>query len=104
MQTAQSSNQSPSQNNSNGSNAQSQFSTDLAAIGNALQSGDMKSAQDAFAKLQQDMKAAGGGHHHHHHAQGAEGASNTGNSLTGSTAAAVTGGSSSSANQINTTA
>jgi hypothetical protein len=104
MQTAQSSNQNPSQNNSNSNNAQSQFSTDLAAIGKALQSGDLKSAQDAFAKLQQDMKAAGGGHHHHHHAQGAEGAGNAGNSLNGSSTAAVAGGSSSSANLINTTA
>jgi hypothetical protein len=39
----------------------------LAAIGTALQAGDITSAQTAFSTLQQSQKT--GGHHHHHHAK-----------------------------------
>jgi hypothetical protein len=43
------------------------FATDLSGVGEALQSGDLKKAQDAFAKLQLDMQAVQGPHHHRHH-------------------------------------
>jgi ribosomal protein S20 len=43
------------------------FATDLSGVGEALQSGDLKKAQDAFAKLQQDMQAVRGPHRHRHH-------------------------------------
>lgn len=56
----------------------SSFSTDLDAIGSALQSGDLSGAQKAFATFQQDAQAARGangargahGHHHHHDSDG----------------------------------
>jgi hypothetical protein len=50
---------------------QSQFAADLSALSQALQSGDLTKAQDAFAKLQQDMQSAHKRHHHHHHNSGA---------------------------------
>lgn len=42
---------------------------DMAALGQALQSGNASSAQSAYAKLQQDLQSIqmGTGHHHHHH-------------------------------------
>lgn len=50
------------------------LSTDLAALGQALQSGTLSSAQGAFAQLQQDLQSTqstqqgqGAGYHHHHH-------------------------------------
>jgi hypothetical protein len=57
-------------------NSNSPLGQDLAAIGQDLQSGDLASAQQNFAKLQQDQKAqfaaqgqVQGAHHHHgHHA------------------------------------
>ena len=68
----------------------SQLSTDLAAVGTALNSGpgSLSDAQKAFATLQSDLKAAGqalGGqqmqkthhHHHHHHGGGAQNTQNT---------------------------
>jgi hypothetical protein len=49
----------------------------LSAVGEALQSGDVSAAQEAFAKLQQQVSAAGGHHHrHHHHHHGAPAAGN----------------------------
>lgn len=72
-------------NNANDSTAggstASSLQQDLAALGQALQSGDLQDAQQALAKLQQDAKAAEvagqqdmqqdqvkhGGHHHHGH-------------------------------------
>lgn len=47
--------------------------TDFQNLSQALSSGDLSSAQSAFAKLQQDMQAMQGGHrgHHHHHGGGA---------------------------------
>ena len=60
---------------------------DLAAIGQALQNGDIGGAQTAFATLQKDMqqmRQTQGGqqsrrahHHHHHHHGGAQNAQNT---------------------------
>jgi hypothetical protein len=51
----------------NGQNPFSAFSADFSALDQALKSGDLKGAQDAFAKLQQDMQSVKGHHHHHHH-------------------------------------
>ena len=62
--------------------ANSQINTDLAAVGEALGSGDLNTAQSAFATLTQDLQQnvqqtqgtqggrqayIGHGHHHHHH-------------------------------------
>jgi hypothetical protein len=47
--------------------SQNPLSTDLNAVGQALQSGDLSDAQSAFAKLQQDMLSVQGYHHYHHH-------------------------------------
>ena len=46
------------------------FDTDLTALGQALQSGDLTAAQNSFSLLQQDMQAISQGDHgqHHHHA------------------------------------
>jgi len=44
---------------------QSQVAADLSALGQALESGDLTKAQDAFTKLQQDMQSAHKRHHHH---------------------------------------
>jgi len=41
--------------------------TDWSALGQALQSGDMTAAQDAFSKLQSDALSAAQGRHHHRH-------------------------------------
>lgn len=38
---------------------------DLAALGQALNSGNLSDAQAAYAKMQTDMQAHRGGHHHH---------------------------------------
>ena len=51
----------------------SQIQQDFAAVGQALQSGDVSGAQAAFAKFEQDVQSAHHGHHHHHRAQGAGG-------------------------------
>jgi hypothetical protein len=42
--------------------------SDMDTLGQAIQSGDLSSAQTAFAKLQQDSQSVHG-HHHHHHKQ-----------------------------------
>jgi hypothetical protein len=54
------------QNGQQASN-QNAFATDLNAVGQALQLGNVSDAQKAFAKLQQDMQSVQGRHHHHHH-------------------------------------
>lgn len=41
------------------------FSTDLSAVGQALKSGDLTGAQQAFAQLQKDIQAFLGSHRHH---------------------------------------
>jgi len=49
---------------------QNPFAADFSALGQALQSAssdNLKDAQAAFAKLQQDMQLVHGHHHHHHH-------------------------------------
>lgn len=43
------------------------LSSDWSSLGQALQSGSLTSAQDAFTKLQQDLSAVGEGPHRHHH-------------------------------------
>ena len=48
-------------------NTQNPFTTDLSGVGQALQAGDLQKAQDAFAKLQQDMLSVHGHHHRHRH-------------------------------------
>ena len=71
--------------------ANSQFSTDLAALEKAVQSGDLSGAQKAFAALQSDLPGAAGAadpersadpecskaHHPHHHGGSAQNAQNT---------------------------
>jgi len=49
---------------------QSQFATDLSAVEQALDKGDLSGAQKAFATLQQDVQSVQGQHHHHHHHHG----------------------------------
>ena len=39
---------------------------DMAAVGKALQSGDLKGARDAFNKMQEDARAVRKSHHGHH--------------------------------------
>ena len=51
------------------SGKQTQLGSDFDALGKALNSGDTKAAQVAFAKLTQDMQATGKTHHHHHGAK-----------------------------------
>jgi hypothetical protein len=51
----------------------SQGGKDLEALANALSSGDLSGAQQAFASLQQDLQGTGRvrrHHHHHHHGSG----------------------------------
>ena len=49
------------------SNSANSVSSDLSALGQAIQSGDLTGAQNDFSKLMRDMQSIGGGHHHHHH-------------------------------------
>ncbi|MGA2332680.1 MAG: hypothetical protein ABSG75_13070 [Syntrophales bacterium] len=49
------------------SNGTSPVTSDLSALGQALQSSDLTGAQNDFSKLMQDIQSIGGGHHHHHH-------------------------------------
>jgi hypothetical protein len=72
----QSSTVSPSGNSSSASSSGNTISNDFAALGQALQSGNITNAQSAFAQLQTDMQAQqSSGHHHHHHHHGGAGAS-----------------------------
>ena len=48
-------------------NSANSVSSDLSALGQAIQSGDLTGAQNDFSKLMRDMQSIGGGHHHHHH-------------------------------------
>lgn len=76
------------------------IASDWSALGQALQSGSLSSAQSAFSQLEQDLQssaqAQGAGHHHHHHevdqAQGVYSAMQT----TNATNAAGTGSSTNS--------
>ncbi len=65
-----------SQTQNNQQSGTSGIGADLTAIGQALQSGDVSSAQTAYAKLQQDLQGVRG-HHHHHHGGQAGGAQST---------------------------
>ena len=71
---------------------QNQFATDLSALGQALQSGNVTQAQQAFAKLQQDMQSVQGQHHHHRHHHGSSSTQST-NSTTSNSSAQSTNGS-----------
>ena len=90
----QSSNEQPATSASN------PIQNDFAALGQALSSGNLSSAQSAFSQLQTDMKAAGAngasgaqsahrGHHHRH----ASSASDSDSSTAASTASTSTTGS-----------
>jgi hypothetical protein len=52
--------------NGQGGSSQNPFSTDLNAVGQALQAGNLSDAQAAFAQLQQDMLSVQGHHHYRH--------------------------------------
>jgi hypothetical protein len=96
QQSAQSGGQSSNQQQANSGN--NPIQNDFAALGQALQSGDMNAAQSAFSQLQTDMKAAfqngasGGvqsahhGHHHHHRSS----ATDSDSSTTGQTSSSST--------------
>ena len=57
--------------------APNSLGADIATLGKALQSGDLSSAQDAFKKVQQDLKSVHHGHHHHKHGGGVQSAPST---------------------------
>jgi DNA-binding FadR family transcriptional regulator len=63
--------QQPSSSNSSSSNP---VSSDFQTLSNALQSGNLSDAQNAFAQLQSDLQTQRGHGHHHHHG-GSRGAS-----------------------------
>jgi hypothetical protein len=65
--SANSQKQSTTVSASGSSNGTSSITNDLSTLGQAIQSGNLTSAQNDFSKLMQDMQAIGGGHHHHHH-------------------------------------
>jgi hypothetical protein len=54
-------------------NTNNPLTSDFQNLSQALSSGDLSSAQSAFAKLQQDLQTAVGGHRHHHHHGGGGG-------------------------------
>jgi hypothetical protein len=60
-----------SQSSQSASSSSNPISNDFAALGQALQSGDLNAAQSAFSQLQTDLKAGASGsghvHHGHHH-------------------------------------
>ena len=83
--------QSTQQSQPFGSN--SQANSDFQSLSSALQSGDISSAQQAFANLKQDLQSSGSvrGRHHHHHRTGTQNNSNTGIGAQGTaTSAAAT--------------
>jgi hypothetical protein len=83
--------QSTQQSQPFGSN--SQANSDFQSLSSALQSGDISSAQQAFANLKQDLQSSGSvrGHHHHHHRTGTQNNSNSGIGAQGTaTSAAAT--------------
>lgn len=82
--------QSTQQSQPFGSN--SQANSDFQSLSSALQSGDISSAQQAFANLKQDLQSSGSVRgHHHHHRTGTQNNSNTGIGAQGTaTSAAAT--------------
>jgi len=81
----QSGSSSTSASSNTSSNGTSALADDFAALGKALQAGNLADAQSAFAKIQSDMKANKGGHHHHHHGTSSASSSSTGQSSTSTT-------------------
>ncbi len=74
----------------------SQANTDFQNLTSALQSGNLATAQQAFASLQNDLKSAQSansvhkGHHHHHHGSSATAATSSSTTpATGSTASSA---------------
>jgi len=63
--------------NSQKSNSQSLFRTDLNAIGQALKSGDLSAAKAALTKLQQDIQSVNKGHKGHHNLHNVDGSKNS---------------------------
>jgi hypothetical protein len=57
----------PSSTSAGSTGSTSPISADFAALGKALQSGDLNGAQAALKQLQQDLGSARQAHHHHHH-------------------------------------
>lgn len=64
---------------------------DFQALINAVKSGDTTGAQNALAKLQDDMSAVGGGHHHHHHHHGGASSATAAGATTTDTATTTAG-------------
>jgi len=57
------------QNTSSGGSGQNNpLASDMQTLQSALQSGDLSSAQQAFANFQKDLQTTQSAHHHHHHA------------------------------------
>jgi len=48
-------------------NTTDQGATDFNTLAQALQSGNLSQAQQAYSSVEQDVQQAGGHHHHHHH-------------------------------------
>jgi len=104
LQQLQQSNQ-PGGQSSNGQPASSSnnpLQNDFAALGQALSSGDLSTAQSAFSQLQSDMKAAfqngasgavQSAHHGHHHHRHVSSASDSDSSTADQTASASGDGS-----------
>lgn len=83
-----------------------QLGKDLQSLQSALQSGDIDSAQSAFATLKQDLKSVGGlhhahGHHGHHHSP-ARGPNGTSSPETGSSPASTANSGTSIGTLLNT--
>ncbi len=81
------------------SGQQNQLSADFAALGKALQSGDIGGAQDALKKLGQDLQPSNStakAHHHHHHHGGKPPSDATASSTAASSTAATSDSTSSS--------
>jgi hypothetical protein len=70
---------------STASNSGNTISNDFATLGQALQSGNIASAQSAFAQLQTDMQTQQSSGHHHHHHHGGAGANSSSESTASST-------------------
>jgi hypothetical protein len=101
LQSNQSSSQSPTVQSASAQN--SPIANDVAALGQALSSGDLSAAQSDFSKLQKDLqpagqsasasgKSVGSAHHkgHHHHAEASDSdSSSTATTTTASTATSV---------------
>jgi hypothetical protein len=102
------------QSTSAAGSTQNTLQGDLSAVGQALQSGNLTAAQNAFANLQQGMQSAqsqnqtGHAHHHHRHGGGAQSPSAltslTGGTQSNSAVTPLTGTTSNGGSGINTTA